>query len=342
MTYGEGTAAGLVRGEARFTRFRRLRANARWRRLVRETDLSVDHLVLPLFVRHGEGRKDPVPSMPGIVQYSVDTLVEEARELARLGIPAILLFGIPDAKDEEGSESYAAEGIVQQAVRALKLEVPELLVMTDVCLCAYTSHGHCGLVSVTSGPQEGFEVRNDETLEVLARIAVSHAEAGTDLVGPSDMMDGRVAVIRRSLDERGFENLPIMSYSAKFASSFYGPFREAAGSAPQFGDRRSYQMDPANGDEALREIEQDLAEGADIVMVKPALGYLDLIARAKAQFGCPLAAYNVSGEYGMVMAAAERGWLDERAAVVEILTGIRRAGADLILTYFAKRFAQWA
>ncbi len=313
---------------------RRLRRTEAIRRLVRETRLSTDHLVLPLFVRPGQGIRKPIASMPGHCQLSVDELVVECREAAGLGIPAVLLFGIPSAKDPLGSEGYAPDGIVQQAVRAVKAALPDLLVVTDVCLCEYTSHGHCGVI-------KGREVDNDPTLELLAKMAVSHAQAGADIVAPSDMMDGRVGAIRSALDDEGLDGVPIMAYSAKYASAFYGPFRDAAESPPQFGDRRGYQMDPANGDEALREVELDIAEGADIVMVKPALAYLDIIWRVKQEFGLPVAAYNVSGEFAMVKAAAANGWLDERRAATEVLTAIRRAGADILITYFAKDLARW-
>jgi porphobilinogen synthase len=315
-------------------RLRRLRRTEALRRLVRETHLQADHLVLPLFVRPGEGVRHPIPSMPGHFQLSVDELVRECREAADFGVPAVLLFGIPSGKDAVGSEAYALDGIIQRAVRALKAALPGLLVITDVCLCEYTSHGHCGVL-------KDDEVDNDATLELLARMAVSHARAGADLVAPSDMMDGRVGAIRRALDEAGFERTPIMAYSAKYASAFYGPFREAAESAPQFGDRRGYQMDPANADEALHEVELDLEEGADIIMVKPALAYLDVIWRVKKEFGVPVAAYNVSGEFAMVKAAARAGWLDERRVAMEVLTAIRRAGADILITYFAKDAARW-
>ncbi len=308
---------------------RRLREKGLLRRMVRETTLAVDDLVYPLFAVHGRGVREPLESMPGVFHLSVDEIVKEAKDAAGMGIPAVLLFGLPEDKDARGSEAYADDGIVQQAVRAVKETVPDLLVITDVCLCQYTSHGHCGVI-------EGGAVRNDPTLEVIARIAVSHAEAGADMVAPSDMMDGRVAAIREALDEARCAETPIMAYSAKYASSFYGPFREAAESAPQFGDRRSYQMDPANGMEAMREIALDIDEGADIVMVKPALPYLDIIARAKGEFGVPLAAYSVSGEYAMIRAAGRLGWLDEERAMMEALTSIRRAGADIVITYFAK------
>jgi porphobilinogen synthase len=308
---------------------RRLRQKPLLRRLVRETRLEVEDLVYPLFIVHGRGIREPIASMPGQCRLSIDELLKEAKDAAAMGIPALLLFGLPQEKDPRGSEAYADDGIVQQAVRAVKDTVPDLLVITDVCLCEYTSHGHCGVV------EEGV-VRNDPTLELLARVAVSQAEAGADMVAPSDMMDGRVAAIREALDEADFTDTPIMAYSAKYASSFYEPFREAAQSAPQFGDRRSYQMDPANANEALREIALDLDEGADVVMVKPALPYLDVISRAKAEFGVPLAAYSVSGEYAMIKAAAQLGWLDEGRAMMEALTAIRRAGADIIITYWAK------
>jgi len=312
---------------------RRLREKALLRRLVRETRLSVDDLVYPVFAVHGRGVREPIASMPGQVRMSIDELQKEAKDAAGMGIPALLLFGLPEDKDPRGSEAYAEDGIVQQAVRAVKDTVSDLLVVTDVCLCQYTSHGHCGVVEQGS-------VRNDATLELLARVAVSHAEAGADMVAPSDMMDGRVGAIREALDEGGFVDTPIMAYSAKYASAFYGPFREAADSTPQFGDRRSYQMDPANGVEAMREIALDLDEGADIIMVKPALPYLDVVSRAKAEFGVPLAAYSVSGEYAMIKAAAQLGWLDEKRVMIEALTAIRRAGADIVITYFAKDAAR--
>jgi len=300
--------------------------------MVRETTLAVDDLIFPLFVRPGKGVRNAISSMPGCHQLSIDEAVREAREVSALGIPALLLFGIPEKKDELGSEAYAADGIVQRAVRAIKEALPDLMVITDVCLCEYTSHGHCGVV------KDGM-VLNDPTLELLARQSLSHVEAGADMVAPSDMMDGRVRAIRECLDDGGFSDTPIMAYSAKYASAFYGPFREAAESPPQFGDRRSYQMDPANTDEALREIALDLDEGADIVMVKPALSYLDIIYRVKAEFGVPLAAYNVSGEYAMINAAAERGWIDGPGVMWEVLYSIKRAGADLIISYFAKTAA---
>ncbi|KUK12065.1 MAG: Delta-aminolevulinic acid dehydratase [Moorella sp. 60_41] len=317
-------------------RLRRLRYNPVLRSMVRETEIEVKDLVYPLFVTPGRVVKNPVSSMPGIYQFSVDNLLKEGEEVVRLGIPAVLLFGVPEPgeKDEVATPAYIPEGIVQQAVRALKKEFPHLLVITDVCLCEYTSHGHCGIVD--SGV-----ILNDPTLELLARTALSHVEAGADMVAPSDMMDGRVAAIRKKLDAHGFTETPILSYAAKYASAFYGPFREAAGSAPQFGDRRSYQMDPANAREALREVAQDLEEGADIIMVKPALSYLDVIRQVKDNFNCPLAAYNVSGEYSMIKAAALQGWISEREVVMEVLTSIKRAGADLIITYFAKDVAGW-
>lgn len=306
--------------------------------MVAETRLSVDQLVLPLFVRAGRKLRRPVASMPGVFQLSPDELVEDARRAHELGVPAVLLFGIPERKDAKASGAYAANGIVQQAVRRLKRELPSLVVITDVCLCEYMSHGHCGVVE--KGPK-GARILNDPTLDLLARSAVSHAEAGADLVAPSDMMDGRVGAIRAALDRAGFNDTSIMAYAAKFASAFYGPFREAAESAPQFGDRRSYQMAGTNPEEALREVALDLREGADIVMVKPALAYLDVLWRVKAEFGCPTAAYAVSGEYSMVKAAAAQGWLDERAVTLECLLAIARAGADLLITYAAPDVARW-
>jgi porphobilinogen synthase len=305
----------------------------RLRELVRETRLSVSDLVYPLFVCPGSSVKNEISSMPGNYQMSIDHLVEDCRETAGLGIPAVILFGIPTRKDEKGSEAYDPAGIIQRAVEAIKKEVPELLVITDVCLCEYTSHGHCGLV-------RGEEILNDPSVELLAEQAVSHARAGADIVAPSDMMDGRVGVIRLALDKAGFDNLPILSYAAKYASGFYGPFREAADSAPQFGDRRSHQMDPPNVEEALREVELDLEEGADIVMVKPALPYLDVVYRVKQTFGAPVAAYQVSGEFAVIKAAAQKGWIDENRVVMESLIAIKRAGADFILTYFAKDVAR--
>ncbi|HEY6405985.1 MAG TPA: porphobilinogen synthase [Ktedonobacteraceae bacterium] len=315
-------------------RLRRTRQNERLRGLVRETRLSVEQLIYPLFIAEGLREPRAIASMPGIMQWPLERLGREVERLAQLGIPAVLLFGIPNEKDEVGSQAYHPEGIIQQAARLIKAEAPVMVVMTDVCLCEYTSHGHCGLV-------RDDVVLNDESLELLARMALSHVEAGADLVAPSDMMDGRVSAIRRTLDEQGFSATPIMAYSAKYASGFYGPFREAAGSAPQFGDRRSYQMDPANVREALREVDLDIAEGADIVMVKPALAYLDVIQQVRNRCDLPIAAYNVSGEYAMIKAAAQHGWLDERRVTMEVLTGIKRAGADMIITYFAPQVAQW-
>ena len=312
---------------------RRLRRSAALRALVRETTLDVGDLVYPLFVVEGRDVERPVSSMPGVSQLSVDRAVKEARELHRLGIPATILFGIPARKDATGSGAWDDAGVVPQAVRAIREAVPELVVITDVCLCEYTDHGHCGVL-------RGEEVDNDPTLELLAREALAHARAGAHVVAPSDMMDGRVGAIRRALDGEGFAEVPILSYAAKYASGFYGPFREAAESAPRFGDRRGYQMDAANSDEALREIALDLEEGADMIMVKPALAYLDVVRRAKERFGVPIAAYNVSGEYAMIRAAAERGWIDGDRVILEVLTSIRRAGADFILTYFAKDAAR--
>lgn len=310
-------------------RMRRLRESGLLRRMVRETRLAPEDFIYPLFAVHGRGIREPIAAMPGQFRLSVDELVKEAKDAVSMGLPALLLFGIPSKKDPRGSEAYAEGGIVQQSVRAIKDTVPDLLVITDVCLCQYTSHGHCGVV-------EQDRVKNDPSLELLARTALSHVEAGADMVAPSDMMDGRVGAIRESLDEAGYTETPIMAYSAKYASSFYGPFREAADSAPQFGDRRSYQMDPANSTEALREVGLDIDEGADLIMVKPALPYLDVIHRVKQEFGLPLAAYSVSGEYSMIRAAGLMGWLDEDRAFMEAMTAIRRAGADLIITYFAK------
>jgi porphobilinogen synthase len=312
---------------------RRLRESPLLRSMVRETSLRIDDFVYPLFAVHGRGVREPIGSMPGQFRLSIDELLKECKDAASMGIPAVLLFGLPRDKDPRGTEAYAEDGIIQQAVRAVKDTIPDLLVVTDVCLCEYTSHGHCGVV-------EDGRIKNDPTLELIARTAVSHAEAGADLIAPSDMMDGRVAAIREGLDESGFPETPIMAYSAKYASAFYGPFREAADSTPQFGDRRSYQMDPANAMEAMREVALDVDEGADIVMVKPALPYLDVIARVKGEFGLPVAAYSVSGEYAMLKAAGQLGWLDEERAVLEALTGIRRAGADIIITYFAKDAAR--
>src|SRR5437667_7102555 len=317
---------------------RRLRQSPALRRLVAETRLSVEQLVLPMFVRPGRKVRRALHAMPGVLQLSPDELLREASQAQELGVPAVLLFGIPDRKDEKASGAYARKGIVQQAVRSLKKELPDLIVITDVCLCEYMSHGHCGIVR---RDKSGVHILNDPTLKLLARVAVGHADAGADVVAPSDMMDGRVRAIRAALDQNGFAATPIMSYSAKFASAFYGPFREAAESAPRFGDRRSYQMDPANANEALREVALDIQEGADIVMVKPALAYLDLIHRVKTQFGYPTAAYAVSAEFSMIKAAAARGWIEERAVTLESLMAIRRAGADLVITYAAKDVARW-
>lgn len=312
---------------------RRLRRNENFRRLVRETRLSVDDLIMPLFIVPGTRVTNPIASMPGIAQLSIDRAVEECKAIRDLGIPGVILFGIPEHKDAVGSDAYNENGIIQQALRVLKEQVPGLLLITDVCFCEYTDHGHCGII-------KGQDVDNDATLEILVKEALSHARAGADMVAPSDMMDGRIGAIRQALDREGFPHLPILAYAAKFASGFYGPFREAAESTPQFGDRRSYQMDPPNVEEALREVELDIAEGADIVMVKPALPYLDIICRVKEKFGYPVAAYNVSGEYAMIKAAALNGWLDEERVVMEVLTSIKRAGADIILTYFAKDAAR--
>jgi len=302
--------------------------------MVRETHLRVDDLMYPLFIVEGKGVKEEISSMPGVLRYSPDLLPQVAEDLANLGIPAVLLFGVPEHKDELGSSGYDSQGVVQQGIRAMKKAVPKLVITTDVCLCEYTDHGHCGVIA------DG-DVDNDKTLELLARMALSHAEAGADIVAPSDMMDGRVGAIRRALDDSGFQNISILAYAAKYASSFYGPFREAAESTPQFGDRRSYQMDPPNWREALREVEQDIAEGADMVMVKPALAYLDVIRRVRDTFHHPLAAYNVSGEYSMVKAAAQQGWIDEKRIILEILTAIKRAGADIVITYHAPQAARW-
>jgi len=313
---------------------RRLRQSPALRRLVAETHLNVSQLVLPLFARAGKKLRREIHAMPGVFQLSPDEVLREAARVHALGVPAVLLFGIPDKKDAKASGAYAKNGVVQQTVRLLKKELPELLVITDVCLCEYMEHGHCGIVS-------GGKILNDPSLKLLAQTATSHAEAGADIIAPSDMMDGRVAAIRAALDKSGFTDTPIMSYAAKFASAFYGPFREAAESAPKFGDRRSYQMDAANANEALREVALDIQEGADIVMVKPALAYLDLIHRVKAEFGYPTAAYAVSGEHAMIKAAAARGWIDERAVTLESLLAMRRAGADILITYAAADVAQW-
>ncbi|WP_201360534.1 porphobilinogen synthase [Dictyobacter formicarum] len=315
-------------------RLRRLRQNEKIRSLVRETHLRVDQLIYPMFIAEGAQEPQEIASMPGIMQWPLDQVTQEARRIADLGIPAVLLFGIPNEKDAVGSQAYAEHGVIQEAIRRLKAELPELLIITDVCLCEYTDHGHCGVI-------HNGTVQNDESLNLLAQMALSHVEAGADIVAPSDMMDGRVGVLRQTLDEHGFNQTPIMAYSIKYASGFYGPFREAAGSTPQFGDRRAYQMDPANVREALRELEQDISEGADMVMVKPALSYLDVIRQVRDHCDLPVVAYNVSGEYSMVKAAAQNGWIDEQRIVMEILTSIRRAGADMIITYFAPEVAQW-
>ncbi|MBI5642597.1 MAG: porphobilinogen synthase [Deltaproteobacteria bacterium] len=316
-----------------FYRPRRLRNNETLRNMIRETILTPNDFILPLFVTYGKDVKKPIKSMPGHYQLSVDHIKKEAKEIKGLGIPAVILFGIPEHKDEEGSSAFDPKGPVQQAIRAIKDKVPGLLVITDVCMCEYTSHGHCGII-------KGEDVDNDSTLELLSREALSHAESGADIVAPSDMMDGRVAAIRDMLDDNNFSHIPIMSYAAKYASAFYGPFRDAAESTPRFGDRRSYQMDPGNAEEAIREVVLDIEEGADIIMVKPALPYLDIIRRIKTEFGYPTAAYNVSGEFSMIKAAAEKGWLDGDRAMMESLTSIKRAGADMILTYFAKEAAR--
>ncbi|HJN02061.1 MAG: porphobilinogen synthase [Nitrospinota bacterium] len=315
------------------TRLRRLRKNENLRRMIRETRLSVDNLIYPLFVTFGKGVKDEISSMPGHYRFSVDKITEEVKEAQNLKIPAIILFGIPEHKDEVGSEAYNKCGVVQGAVKAIKSATPEIIVITDVCIDEYTSHGHCGLV-------KGDEILNDPTLELLSKMALTHVEAGADMVAPSDMMDGRVGAIRETLDDNGFDNIPIMAYSAKYASAFYGPFREAADSEPKFGDRKSYQMDPPNSEEAMREVLLDIEEGADIVMVKPALPYLDIIYRVKHELGMPVAAYNVSGEFSLIKAAGQKGWVDEERVMMEALISIKRAGADMILTYFAKEAAR--
>lgn len=314
-------------------RMRRLRSSDSMRRLVRQTSLRLDDLICPLFVREGSGIKEPIKSMTDCFHFSVDTLATEVKGIASLGIPAVLLFGLPDKKDAAGSQAWAEDGVIQRAIREIKETTPEVLVITDICLCEYTDHGHCGVI-------EAGKVDNDATCELLARVALSHAQAGADMVAPSDMMDGRVKYIREALEENSFENVAILSYSAKYASAFYGPFRDAAESAPSFGDRKTYQMDPACGDQAMAEIALDIEEGADIVMVKPALAYLDIIYRAGRRFDCPIAAYNVSGEYMMLNAAAEAGLLDKESAMMEMLTAIKRAGADIIITYFAKEAAK--
>ena len=319
---------------------RRLRSNKLLRELIRETHLSVKDLIMPLFVRPGDGIKNEISSMPGNYQFSVDTLVEEVKEIATLGIPGVILFGIPSTKDESGTEAYADDGIIQKAIRAIKENVSDILVITDVCMCEYTNHGHCGYIKKDEKTGE-YQIDNDETLKLLSKEALSHAETGVDIVAPSDMMDGRVGAIRDILDDNGYDNIPIMSYAAKYASAYFGPFRDAAESPPSFGDRRTYQMDTPNSEEAIREVALDIDEGADIVMVKPALPYLDIIRLIKDQFGYPVAAYNVSGEFSMVKAAHEKGWLDEKAVALETLIGIKRAGADIILTYWAKDAARW-
>ncbi len=321
------------------TRMRRLRRNSTFRRMIRETRLSVDNLIFPMFVRPGEGVRNPIGSMPGTFQFSVDTLAEQAKKVAGCGVPAIILFGIPVHKDALGTQAYAEDAVVCRAIEAVKRAAPELCVITDVCLCEYTDHGHCGAIKKN---RDGvMDVDNDATLELLVKEALAHARAGADMVAPSDMMDGRVGAIRDGLDAAGYQDVPIMAYSAKYASSFYGPFRDAAESPPQFGDRSSYQMDPANAREAMREIALDIEEGADMVMVKPALAYLDILFQAAQRFDVPLAAYHVSGEFAMVKAAAANGWIDEKRAALEILTAIRRAGASLILTYWACDAARW-
>lgn len=324
--------SNFIQTDLPVSRLRRLRRTAVLRDMFRETRLAKSDLIFPLFVATGENVKREITAMPGIYQLSIDNVLRECEELLSLGINSILLFGIPAVKDETGSAAIARDGIVQATVRAIKDRFPDIVVVTDVCLCAYTTHGHCGVI------RDG-EVVNDESVDLIAEQALTHAQSGADIVAPSDMMDGRVAAIREKLDENGFANTAIMAYSAKFASAFYGPFRQAADSAPQFGDRRSYQMDAANADEAIREIALDIHEGADIVMVKPALAYLDIVRRTKDEFNVPVAAYNVSGEYSMIKAAAERGWIDGTAAMMEALTSIKRAGADVIITYFAKEAA---
>ena len=315
-------------------RLRRVREHEPLRRMVRESTMSPSNFIYPMFVTHGQGLRQPIEPMPGCFHFSIDQLVLDVAEAAALGIPGVLLFGLPAEKDPAGSEGYDPEGIIQEAVRAIKKEVPAMMVITDVCMCEYTDHGHCGII-------DNGKVDNDATLELLARTAVTQVQAGADMVAPSAMMDGQVKAIRDSLNDHGYEDVPVMGYAAKYASAFYGPFRVAAGSTPQFGDRRSYQMDPANAREAMREIESDIAEGADIVMVKPAMSYMDVIRRARERFDHPLAAYNVSGEYSMVKAAGSQGWIDEKRIILELLTSIRRAGADFILSYHAKEVSQW-
>ncbi len=334
-TFNEKTAAGSLTGTktGQFKRLRRMRMTEAFRSMVRETELSRNDLIYPLFVVPGKKVRKEIKSMPDVFQLSIDELVKECLEVKSLGIPAVILFGVPEFKDEVGSGAYDEEGIIQMAIRSIKREVPELVVITDVCLCEYTSTGHCGIV-------RNGEIVNDESIELLAKEALTHAQAGADLIAPSDMFDGRVQAIRQILDENDFLNVPIMSYAAKYASGFYGPFRDAAESTPKFGDRRSHQMDPANSSEALREVEQDIIEGADLVMVKPALPYLDIVRLVKDKFGMPTAAYNVSGEYSMIKAAGRNGWIDEPRVMMETLTSIKRAGADLILTYFAKEAAR--
>lgn len=326
--------SNFIQPDFPITRLRRMRRTAVIREMFRETSLSANDFIYPLFIVEGENIKKEISSMPSQFQFSIDRVLIECGELVELGIMAVILFGIPHEKDEKGTQAYAEDGIIQKTIRAIKAAYSELVVITDVCLCEYTSHGHCGAI-------ENGDVLNDQTLELLAMEAVSHAQSGADMVAPSDMMDGRVGAIRKALDSHGFENIPIMAYAAKYASAFYGPFREAAESAPQFGDRKTYQMDPGNSDEALREIALDISEGADIVMVKPALSYLDLIRRTKDTFNIPIAAYNVSGEYSMVKAAANAGWIDGEKVMMEILTSIKRAGADVIITYFAKDAARF-
>jgi len=324
----------MIEEEGTGVRLRRLRASDSMRRLMNETDLRASRLIAPIFVRHGDGIMEPVEAMPGVNRYSVDKLEGYISRLQDAGIRAVLLFGLPESKDELGSQAYASDGVVPRAIAEIKKAAPSVLVAADVCLCEYTSHGHCGVI------KDG-KVDNDLTLPLLARAAVEYARAGADMVGPSAMMDRQVAAIRKALDDSGHQETIVMGYSAKFASSFYGPFREAAGSAPSFGDRKSYQMSGANSREAIREIEEDIKEGADVVMVKPALAYLDVIAKARARFNLPIAAYNVSGEYSMIKAASSNGWLDERMVAMEVLTSIRRAGADMIITYFAEQAANW-
>ncbi|OMH41167.1 porphobilinogen synthase [Desulfurobacterium indicum] len=328
----------MITGKFPQLRLRRLRKNENIRRMVRETNLSVDDLIYPLFIVEGEGIKEEIKSMPGQFRYSIDKVVDEVKKIKELGIPAIILFGIPEHKDELGSDSFSDNGIIQRSIRTIKEAVPEMYVITDVCFCEYTSHGHCGYLKCNGNI---CDVDNDKTLELLKKQVVSHARAGADMVAPSGMMDGMIKAIREGLDEAGYTDIPIMSYAAKYASAYYGPFRDAAESAPSFGDRRSYQMDPANINEALREVALDIEEGADIVMVKPALSYMDVIKAVKDTFKYPTAAYNVSGEYSMIKAAAANGWIDEKRVVLETLLSMKRSGADIILTYFAKDVAKW-